>query len=64
MRELGFEGWRWFDLKRTGKLIDQVKTYNPDAASYITDKNLLFPISSREFELNRSLKPNDQNPGF
>ncbi len=64
MRELGFEGWRWFDLKRTGKLIDQVKAYNPDAASYIADKNLLFPISSREFELNRSLKPSDQNPGF
>ena len=64
MRELGFEGWRWFDLKRTGKLIDQVKTYNPDATPYITNKNLLFPISAREFELNRSLKPSDQNPGF
>ena len=64
MRELGFEGWRWFDLKRTGKLIDQVKTYNPDATTYITNKNLLFPISAREFELNRSLRPSDQNPGF
>ncbi|MBS1567635.1 MAG: RagB/SusD family nutrient uptake outer membrane protein, partial [Bacteroidetes bacterium] len=64
MRELGFEGWRWCDLKRTGKLIDQTKTYNPDATPYITQKNLLFPISSREFELNRSLKPGDQNPGF
>ncbi|PZR22854.1 MAG: hypothetical protein DI535_25255 [Citrobacter freundii] len=64
MRELGFEGWRWCDLKRSGKLISQTKTYNPDAAPYITDKNLLFPISSREFELNRSLKPSDQNPGF
>lgn len=64
MRELGFEGWRWCDLKRTGKLISQTKAYNPDAAPYISDKNLLFPISSREFELNRSLKPSDQNPGF
>jgi hypothetical protein len=64
MRELGFEGWRWCDLKRTGKLIDQTKTYNPDATNYISNKNLLFPISSREFELNRSLKPSDQNPGF
>lgn len=64
MRELGFEGWRWFDLKRTGKLIDQVKAYNPDAAPNIADKNLLFPLSAREFELNRSLEPGDQNPGF
>lgn len=64
MRELGFEGWRWCDLKRTGKLIQQTKTYNPDAAPYITDKNLLLPISSREFEFNRSLKPSDQNPGY
>lgn len=64
MRELGFEGWRWCDLKRTGKLIDQTKTYNPDATAYITQKNLLLPISAREFELNRSLQPGDQNPGF
>jgi starch-binding outer membrane protein, SusD/RagB family len=64
MRELGFEGWRWFDLKRTGKLINQVKAFNPDATPYMTTKNLLFPISAREFELNRSLKPSDQNPGF
>jgi hypothetical protein len=64
MRELGFEGWRWFDLKRTGKLITQVKAYNPDATANMTDKNLLFPLSAREFELNRSLKPSDQNPGF
>ncbi len=64
MRELGFEGWRWCDLKRTGKLLDQTKTYNKDATPYISQKNLLFPISSREFELNRALKPGDQNPGF
>jgi hypothetical protein len=64
MRELGFEGWRWCDLKRTGKLITQTKANNPDAAPYITSKNLLFPIPALEFELNRSLKPGDQNAGF
>lgn len=64
MRELGFEGWRWCDLKRTGKLLEQTKAYNKDATPYIAAKNLLLPISSREFELNRSLKPSDQNPGF
>ncbi len=64
MRELGFEGWRWCDLKRTGKLIDQIKAYNAGAASNISSKNLLFPISSTEFEFNRSLKQTDQNPGY
>ncbi len=64
MRELGFEGWRWCDLKRTGKLITSTKTNNPDATQFISDKNLLFPIPAREFELNRALKPSDQNPGF
>lgn len=64
MRELGFEGWRWCDLKRTGQLITQTKAYNPDAAPYITDKNLLLPVPAREFELNRALQPGDQNPGF
>ena len=64
MRELGFEGWRWFDLKRTGKLVEYTKAYNPDATPYMTDRNLLLPISSREFELNRSLKPSDQNTGY
>jgi starch-binding outer membrane protein, SusD/RagB family len=64
MRELGFEGWRWCDLKRTGKLITQVKANNPDATPYISNKNLLLPVPAREFELNRALKPGDQNPGF
>lgn len=64
MRELGMEGWRWCDLKRTGKLLSQTKAYNPDAASNMTDKHLLMPISSVEFERNGSLKPTDQNPGY
>lgn len=64
MRELGFEGWRWFDLKRSGKLLDQTKAYNPDATNTMSQKNLLLPISSVEFELNRALKRTDQNPGY
>jgi len=64
MRELGFEGWRWSDLKRTGKLIEQTRAYNTDAAPYIKDHNVLLPISAREFEFNRSLQPGDQNAGY
>jgi hypothetical protein len=64
MRELGMEGWRWCDLKRTGNLISYVTARNPIAGQYITTKHLLMPISSIEFESNGSLKPADQNPGY
>ncbi|MDA3879665.1 MAG: RagB/SusD family nutrient uptake outer membrane protein [Prolixibacteraceae bacterium] len=32
-RELAGEGHRWFDLKRTGKLMERTKKYNPDIKS-------------------------------
>ena len=32
-RELGGEQQRWFDLKRTGKLLERVKAYNPECES-------------------------------
>ncbi|HEU4552018.1 MAG TPA: RagB/SusD family nutrient uptake outer membrane protein [Chitinophaga sp.] len=64
MRELGFEGWRWFDLKRTGTLLTEVKAHNIDAAPNIQEKHLLYPIPTREFENNQSLQPSDQNPGY
>jgi hypothetical protein len=34
-REFAGEQLRWFDLKRTGKLIDRIKTLNPDIAPNI-----------------------------
>lgn len=64
MRELGFEGWRWFDLKRTGNLLTQVKAYNADATANITQKHLLLPLPAKEFESNAALKPSDQNTGY
>jgi hypothetical protein len=64
MRELGFEGWRWFDLKRTGTLLNTVKAYNPDAAPNMQTKHLLYPIPAKEFENNPRLKPEDQNTGY
>ena len=64
MRELGFEGWRWFDLKRTGTLLNTVKAYNPDAASNMQAKHVLYPIPAKEFENNPRLKPEDQNTGY
>jgi hypothetical protein len=64
MRELGFEGWRWFDLKRTGNLVTETKAHNPDAAPNMGSKHQLYPIPAREFENNQSLKPADQNSGY
>jgi hypothetical protein len=64
MRELGFEGWRWFDLERTGNLLTQVKAYNADATPNMVEKHQLFPIPTAEFEANQSLKKTDQNPGY
>lgn len=64
MRELGFEGWRWFDLKRSGTLLAEVKAHNPDAAPNMQEKHLLYPIPAREFENNAALQPSDQNPGY
>ncbi|SFE43457.1 Starch-binding associating with outer membrane [Chitinophaga sp. CF118] len=64
MRELGFEGWRWFDLKRTGTLLTETKAHNIDAAPNMLPKHLLYPIPAKEFENNPALKPADQNPGY
>lgn len=64
MRELGFEGWRWFDLKRTGTLLTETKAHNIDAAPNMLPKHLLYPIPAKEFENNPALKPADQNEGY
>lgn len=64
MRELGFEGWRWFDLKRTGTLLTETKAHNIDAAPNMLAKHLLYPIPAKEFENNPALQPADQNEGY
>jgi len=77
-RELGGEGWRWFDLKRTGTLVSRVQRYNnprayyvpingpgdPHPAQNISDKNNLYPIPLNELQTNSALSLNDQNPGY
>lgn len=78
-RELGAEGWRWFDLKRTGTLLTRVKRYDdpkrdfelkngtttdPHPAQNISDKNLLYPIPLTELQNNPALGLKAQNPGY
>jgi hypothetical protein len=53
------EGQRWFDLARTGNLIEYVKRAKGDKADP-TEYNYVFPIPQREMDLNDKLV---QNPG-
>lgn len=62
-RELMGEYGRWFDLKRTGKLVDRVKKYNPWVKGQsITDKHNLRPIPQSEIDL--SFPKMSQNSGY
>ncbi|HEY8928842.1 MAG TPA: RagB/SusD family nutrient uptake outer membrane protein [Mucilaginibacter sp.] len=78
-RELGAEGWRWFDLKRTGTLVQRLKRYNdpkrdfmkknnstddPHPAQNVSDKNYLYPIPLSELQNNAALGLKAQNPGY
>ncbi len=60
-RELYGEYKRWIDLKRTGKLIERVKAYNPEAAG-IDQHHLLRPIPTNQ--ILRSSGGYGQNPGY
>ncbi|WP_315814668.1 RagB/SusD family nutrient uptake outer membrane protein [Paraflavitalea speifideaquila] len=51
-RELVGENLRWWDLVRTGKLLERVKLYNGDAAPNIQPKHILRPIPLNQ--LNRT----------
>jgi hypothetical protein len=63
-RELCGELVRWFDLVRTGKLIDRVKLYNPEAAGNILDKHKLRPIPQAQIDAVVTGDPYPQNPGW
>ncbi len=61
-RELYGEQKRWFDLKRTGKLVERVKLYNSEGAPNIQDYHLLRPIPANQ--LTRTTNEYPQNPGY
>lgn len=63
--ELCFEGHRWVDLVRYGKLIEAVRassTGNPIAAANIKDYHVLFPVPDREIQVSGG--DLEQNPGY
>lgn len=61
-RELAGESMRWFDLTRTGKLVERVKKYNADAAPLVQAFHLLRPIPTTQ--LDRVTTAFAQNPGY
>ncbi|SDE15884.1 RagB/SusD domain-containing protein [Pricia antarctica] len=60
-RELAGEGWRWWDLVRTGKLVERTRLYNPAAAN-IQDYHTLRPIPQEQIDRTQGGYP--QNPGY
>jgi len=63
-RELCGEQLRWFDLKRTGKLVDRIKTMNPDAAVYVQPHHVLRPIPQSQLDAVTNKSAFAQNPGY
>jgi starch-binding outer membrane protein, SusD/RagB family len=61
-RELAGEQMRWFDLTRTGKLLERVNKYNPVAAAGIKAYHVLRPIPNEQITLTSN--GFQQNPGY
>jgi hypothetical protein len=61
-RELAGEQLRWFDLKRTGKLVERVKLHNPDYTNDIMEFHNLRPIPPAPLITFGDLTV--QNPGY
>jgi hypothetical protein len=63
-RELVGEQTYWFDLKRTGKLLDRVKAHQPEAAPNIQTKHLWKPIPQTFLDAIENSDEFGQNPGW
>lgn len=64
-RELTGEMHRWFDLTRTGKLVERVQKYNPQASPNIKSHHRYRPIPQRQIDAVTSLGGTfGQNDGY
>jgi len=64
--ELAFEGHRWFDLARTGKIFDVLNTLNSRDVGrlpmdLVTENTVLLPLPQSQIEKNPNMI---QNPGY
>jgi len=55
---------RWPDLKRTGKLLEYARKYNPDASPNIQEYHLLRPIPQNMIDRITNKDEFNQNPGY
>ncbi len=62
-RELAGEHTRWYDLKRTGKLVERVREYNPDI-TLIQPHHVLRPVPQVELDALLNGQEFGQNPGY
>jgi hypothetical protein len=63
-REFAGEQMRWFDLKRTGKLISRVQLYNPEAGPNIKDYHQVRPIPLTQLDAITNKDQFKQNPNY
>jgi hypothetical protein len=63
-RELAGEQLRWFDLKRTNKLVERIKALNPDGAQFIQSFHVLRPIPQSQIDAVANKGEFTQNPGY
>jgi hypothetical protein len=63
-RELIGENLRWFDLKRTDKLIEYVQKYNFEAGPNIKPYHVLRPIPQTQLDAVTNKDEFKQNPGY
>jgi hypothetical protein len=54
-RELAGEGFRWFDLKRTGKLIERTQLYNPEIKAIFDAGNDPFMGANGNYKILRPI---------
>ncbi|CAH2756427.1 SusD-like protein [Bacteroides uniformis] len=55
---------RWMDLKRTGKFLEYIQLYNPDARNNIKEKHLYRPIPTSMLDRISNKDEFPQNPGY
>lgn len=63
-RELAGEQLRWFDLKRTGKLLERTRDHNPEAGTNIRDYHVLRPIPQAQIDAVANKDEFTQNEGY
>ncbi|MBQ6378717.1 MAG: RagB/SusD family nutrient uptake outer membrane protein, partial [Prevotella sp.] len=65
-RELCGEWLRWFDLKRTGNLVNYIRQHNPawDGNDVVDEHNNLWPIPNTFLDKLQNAEEFGQNPGY